>query len=54
MIVYPVPVQVTQAKVQLAIDETAKAAVPTIRQDRLAVIDAEVHAEQASLLDLKT
>jgi hypothetical protein len=53
MVIYPVPAAVTQAKVHLAIDETAKAPVPTINDDRLAVIDVEVEAEQASLLDRK-
>jgi hypothetical protein len=53
MVIYPVPAAVTQAKVQLVIDETAKAPVPTINEDRLAVIEVEVEAEQASLLDLK-
>ena len=53
MNIYPVPAAVTQAKVQLVIDETAKAPVPTINEDRLTVIDVEVEAEQALLLDRK-
>jgi hypothetical protein len=53
MVIYPVPAAVTQAKVHLAIDETVKAPVPTINEDRLAVIDADVEAEQALLLDRK-
>jgi hypothetical protein len=53
MVIYPVPAAVTQAKVQLVIDETAKAPGPTINEDRLAVIDVLTQAEQASLLDLK-
>jgi hypothetical protein len=53
MVIYPVPAAVTQAKVQLVIDETAKAPAPTINEDRLAVIEVEVEAEQALLLDLK-
>jgi hypothetical protein len=53
MNIYPVPAAVTQAKVHLAIDETTKAPVPTINEDRLAVIDVEVEAEQALVLDRK-
>jgi hypothetical protein len=33
MVIYLVPVAVTQAKVQLVIDETARAPVPTINND---------------------
>jgi hypothetical protein len=53
MNIYPVPAAVTQAKVQLVIDETAKAPASTISADRLMVVDVQVQAEQASLLDLK-
>jgi len=53
MVIYPVPAAVTQAKVHLAVDETAKAPVPIINEDRLAIIDVEVEAEQALLLDRK-
>ena len=53
MVIYPVPVAVTQAKVQLVIDETAKAPAPTINQDVQAVIDSQAQAEQSSLVDVK-
>jgi len=53
MNIYPVPVAVTQANVQLVIDETAKAPVTTITKDVQAVIDAQRQAEQESLLDRK-
>jgi hypothetical protein len=53
MNIYPVPAAVTQAKVQLVIDETAKAPATTISADRQTVIDVQVQAEQASLLDFK-
>jgi hypothetical protein len=33
MVIYPVPQVVTQARVQLAIDETAKAPAATINED---------------------
>ena len=53
MVIYPVPVAVTQAKVQLVIDETAKAPVTTINSDVQAVVDVQRQAEQASLVDVK-
>jgi hypothetical protein len=53
MVIYPVPAAVTQAKVQLAIDEAHKAPPATIKEDRLTVISVVVEAEQASLLDRK-
>lgn len=52
MVIYPVPVAVTQAKVQLVIDETAKAPSTTIDTDVQAVIDAQRQAEQDSLIDV--
>jgi hypothetical protein len=53
MVIYPVPVAVTQAKVQLLIDETAKAPAQTINSDVHAVIDAQKQAEQEVLVDVK-
>lgn len=53
MVIYPVPVAVTQAKVQLVIDETAKAPVTTINNDVQTVISVQRQAEQASLVDVK-
>jgi hypothetical protein len=53
MVIYPVPVAVTQAKVQLVIDETAKAPAHTINSDLQALIDAQKEAEQALLIDVK-
>ena len=55
MVIYPVPPAVTQARVQLSIDETAKAqaAPTTIIQDLGKVIEAQKEAEQALLIDLK-
>jgi hypothetical protein len=43
---YSVPVAVTQAKVQLVIDEAAKAPVTTINNDVQAVIAVQRQAEQ--------
>ena len=41
MVIYPVPVAVTQAKIQLVIDETAKAQATVINSDVQAVIAAQ-------------
>jgi hypothetical protein len=53
MVIYPVPVAVTQAKVQLVIDETAKAPVATINSDLQAVIAVQRQAEQEGSVDVK-
>ncbi|WP_165435191.1 hypothetical protein [Bradyrhizobium sp. Leo121] len=53
MVIYPVPAAVTQAKVQLVIDETAKAPPHQINADVQSVIDAQTHAERDALLDRK-
>ena len=46
MIVYPVPVEVTQARIQLLVDQTAKAPPNTINEDLKAVYDAKSQAVQ--------
>ncbi|QWG21284.1 hypothetical protein KMZ93_14695 [Bradyrhizobium sediminis] len=53
MVIYPVPAAVTQAKVQLVIDETAKAPVTVINSDVQAVIEVQRQAEQEALVDVK-
>ena len=53
MNIYPVPAAVTQAKIQLVIDETAKAPATTINSDVQAVIDVQRQAEQELMLDRK-
>ena len=53
MVIYPVPVAVTQAKVQLVIDETAKAPADTISADVQNVISTQSQAEREALLDKK-
>lgn len=53
MVIYPVPVVVTQAKIQLVVDETAKAPVTTINNDVQTVIELQRQAEQAALIDVK-
>jgi hypothetical protein len=55
MVIYPVPPAVTQARVQLAIDETAKAPAATINEDVQTVAEVQGQAQQAALIvDLKT
>jgi hypothetical protein len=49
MIVYPVPVEVTQARIQLLIDQAAKAPPNTINEDLKAVYDAKSQAQQAQV-----
>jgi hypothetical protein len=53
MVIYPVPVAVTQAKVQLVIDETAKAPPQTIHDDMRNVVETQSQAEREALLDRK-
>jgi hypothetical protein len=49
MNVYPVPLEVTQARIQLLIDQAAKAPPNTINEDLKAVYDAKSQAEQAQI-----
>lgn len=49
MIVYPVPVEVTQARIQLLVDQTAKAPPNTINEDLKAVYDAKSQAQQTQI-----
>lgn len=63
MVIYPIPVEVTQARIQLVVDQNAKAPPNTINQDLQAVWHAkaaaveaalgEVQAGEPSLLDVK-
>ena len=53
MVIYPVPAAVTQAKIQLVIDETAKAHATVINSDVQAVIAAQRQSEQEALVDVK-
>jgi hypothetical protein len=50
--VYPVPIPVTQAKVQLVIDQTAKATTETIAADEQAVLEANAQASEQLMVDL--
>jgi hypothetical protein len=53
MVIYPIPVAVTQARVQLVIDETAKAPSPTINADVQNVVAEQSQAARDALLDRK-
>jgi hypothetical protein len=53
MLIYPVPVAVTQARVQLLADQTAKAPPRTINDDVLDVFAAKNQAEREAVVDLK-
>ena len=53
MVIYPVPATVTQAKIQLVIDETAKAHATVINSDVRARVAVPRQAEQEALVDVK-
>jgi len=53
MTIYPVPQAVTEARVQLANDQEAKARPTVIINDVAAVAGVEAEAERKALLDLK-
>ncbi len=44
MVIYPIPVEVTQARIQLVVDQNAKASPNTIHQDLQAVYQAKAAA----------
>jgi hypothetical protein len=54
MVIYPVPVEVTQARIQLLVDQTAKAPPRTINNDLNAVYQAKAVAEEAALQEART
>ncbi|NOJ40420.1 hypothetical protein [Bradyrhizobium australiense] len=54
MVIYPIPVEVTQARIQLVVDQGAKAPPHTINQDLRAVDHAKALAIEAALADLQT
>ena len=53
MTIYPVPTAVTAARVQLAVDQEAKAPPATINNDVAEVAHVQAKAERDLLLDLK-
>ena len=54
MVIYPIPVEVTQARIQLVVDQNAKAPPTTINQDLQAVYHAKAAALETALADLQT
>ena len=54
MVIYPIPVEVTQARIQLVLDQNAKAPPNTINQDLQAVDHAKAAAIEAALANLQT
>ena len=54
MVIYPTPVEVTQARIQLVVDQNAKAPTTTINQDLQAVYHAKAAAVEAALGDVPT
>ena len=54
MVIYPIPVEVTQARIQLVVDQNAKAPSTTINQDLQAVYHAKAAALETALADLQT
>jgi hypothetical protein len=53
MVIYPVPVEVTQARIQLLVDQAAKAPTKTINEDLKAVHETIAQAEETALVDVK-
>ena len=53
MTIYPVPTAVTAARVQLAVDQEAKAPKATLNNDVAEVAEVQADAEREQLLDLK-
>ena len=54
MVIYPIPVEVTQARIQLVVDQNAKAPPNTINQDLQAVYHAKAAAIDAAITDLQS
>ena len=52
MVIYPIPVEVTQARIQLVVDQNAKAPPMTINQDLQAVYHAKAAAVETALADV--
>ena len=53
MTIYPVPTAVIEARVQLAVDQEAKAPPTTIINDVGEIAEVQAEAEHEQLLDLK-
>lgn len=53
MVIYPIPVEVTQARIQLVVDQNAKAPPKTIEDDLKAVYHTKAVAEEAALHEIR-
>ena len=53
MVIYPAPTTVTQARIQLAVDQEAKAPPPTVNSDVADLAEVQAEAERAQLLNVK-
>ena len=53
MVIYPVPVEVSQARIQLLVDQAAKAPTKTINDDLKVVHETIAQAEETALIDVK-
>lgn len=51
--IYPVPAAVTEARVQLAVDQEAKAPPATVINDVAEIAEVQTEAERKLLLDLR-
>ena len=49
MVIYPVPVEVTNARIQLVVDQTAKASPKTINEDLKAVYETTTQPQPSAL-----
>ena len=54
MVIYPIPVEVTQARIQLVVDQNAKAPPTTINHDLQAVYHAKAAAIEEAITDLQS
>jgi hypothetical protein len=53
MTIYPVPTAVTEARVQLALDQQKKASPTIVNNDVAEVAEVQAEAEREQLVDLK-
>ena len=53
MVIYPIPTPVSQARVQLALDQEAKAPTAKVNNDVEDLVEVQAEAEREALLDLK-
>jgi hypothetical protein len=54
MAIYPVPLEVTQARIQLLVDQSAKAPPKTINDDLATVYETKAAAEESALQEARS